>query len=143
MRPTPIFILTSNRPDIIEPALAARPGRVDQAIEFPLPDEGCRGRLFELYGRGLDMAEVNLGRWIGQTEGVSPAFIEELLRKSALMAAKRGESSAPMKLRDSDVEHALKELVYFGGELTKKLLGYRVTDEDPQDRAVQDKGERK
>jgi ATP-dependent 26S proteasome regulatory subunit len=34
-----IFILTTNRPDQLEPALASRPGRSDQAIEFPLPDD--------------------------------------------------------------------------------------------------------
>jgi hypothetical protein len=37
-----LFILTTNRPDQIEPALASRPGRIDQAIEFPLPDEEGR-----------------------------------------------------------------------------------------------------
>ena len=36
------FILTTNRPDTLEPALASRPGRIDQAIEFPLPDERLR-----------------------------------------------------------------------------------------------------
>ena len=33
-----IFLLTTNRPEALEPALSARPGRIDQAIEFPLPD---------------------------------------------------------------------------------------------------------
>lgn len=37
-----LFVLTTNRPDILEPALAARPGRIDQAIEVPLPDAECR-----------------------------------------------------------------------------------------------------
>ena len=32
-----LFLLTTNRPDVIEPALAARPGRVDLALEIPLP----------------------------------------------------------------------------------------------------------
>src|SRR5579862_3857251 len=49
-----LFILTTNRPDQIEPALASRPGRIDQAIEFPLPDEEGRGKLARLYARGLD-----------------------------------------------------------------------------------------
>jgi len=40
-----IFLLTTNRPDIIEPAIASRPGRIDQAIEYPLPDADCRRRL--------------------------------------------------------------------------------------------------
>src|SRR5262249_37755231 len=31
-----LFILTTNRPETLEGALTARPGRIDQAIEFPL-----------------------------------------------------------------------------------------------------------
>ena len=33
-----LFVLTTNRADLLEPALAARPGRIDQAVELPLPD---------------------------------------------------------------------------------------------------------
>ncbi len=120
-----IFLLTTNRPDMIEPALSARPGRIDQAIEFPLPDDDCRQRLFQLYGAGLDLNKVDAKRWIAQTQGVSPAFIEELLRKAALMAAERGETSVPLPVTDDDIAEALKELVYFGGAVTQKLLGYK------------------
>jgi hypothetical protein len=121
-----IFLLTTNRPEILEPALTARPGRIDQAIEFPLPDQDCRRRLFALYGKGLDLAAIDLDRWIDKTTDVSPAFIEELLRKAALMAAERGETAVPLHLQESDLERGLKELVYLGGELTQKLLGYRA-----------------
>jgi hypothetical protein len=124
LRDQVMFLLTTNRPEILEKALAARPGRVDQAVAFPLPDESCRRRLFELYGRGMDLSALDLPRWLGQTAGVSPAFIEELLRKAALMAAERGESTSPLRLSDVDVQDAIRELVCFGGELTQKLLGY-------------------
>jgi hypothetical protein len=30
-----LFVLTTNRADLLEPALAARPGRIDQAVELP------------------------------------------------------------------------------------------------------------
>lgn len=120
-----IFLLTTNRPEILEPALAARPGRIDQAVAFPLPDDACRRRLFSVYGQGLDLSALDLERWVAQTRGVSPAFIEELLRKSVLMAAERGEAGNPVRLQDQDVHDAIRELVYFGGELTQKLLGYR------------------
>jgi CIC family chloride channel protein len=120
-----IFLLTTNRPEILEPALAARPGRIDQAVEFPLPDAACRGRLFALYGKGLDLTGVDQERWVRQTDGVSPAFIEELLRKAALLAAERGETSEPLRLTDADIDQAVKELVFFGGNLTQRLLGYR------------------
>lgn len=39
-----IFVLTTNRVELLEPALAMRPGRIDQAIEIGLPDDACRTR---------------------------------------------------------------------------------------------------
>src|SRR2546430_876231 len=81
-----LFILTTNRPDILEPALAARPGRVDQAIEIPPPDAECRRRLFALYGRGLRLELADWDGLIERTAGVSGAFIRELLRKAAVFA---------------------------------------------------------
>ena len=122
-----IFLLTTNRPEKIEPALSGRPGRIDQAIAFPLPDADCRRRLFSFFSHGLDLSAVDLDRWIDQTDGVSPAFIEELLRKSALMAAEKGQTESPLKLTDEDISAAVKELVFFGGPVTQRLLGYKVS----------------
>jgi AAA+ superfamily predicted ATPase len=115
-----LFLLTTNRPDILEPALASRPGRIDQAIEIPLPDRACRQRLFDLYGQGLTLRLERLPQLIDQTEGVSGAFIRELMRKAALFAA---DESDEMVVEDRHIEEALRELVFDGGELTKRLLG--------------------
>src|SRR5206468_7140405 len=68
-----LFILTTNRPDILEPALAARPGRVDLVLELPVPDADGRRRLLALYARGLDMEGVKLADYVEPTEGASPA----------------------------------------------------------------------
>lgn len=48
-----LFILTTNRPAELEEALTSRPGRIDQAIEFPRPDDNGRRQLIKLYGGGL------------------------------------------------------------------------------------------
>ena len=48
-----LFVLTTNRPQDLEAALASRPGRVDQAIEFPLPDDAGRRKLVQLYAGKL------------------------------------------------------------------------------------------
>ena len=77
-----LFLLTTNRPDLLEPALASRPGRIDQAIEVPLPDGNCRRRLFDLYGQGMQLNLKTLDTLIERTEGVSPAFIREFDAKS-------------------------------------------------------------
>ena len=124
-----IFLLTTNRPRILESALAARPGRVDQAVYFPLPDRDCRRRLFAHFGVGLDLSAVDVEPLLDRTDGASPAFISELFRKAALMAAERGERSDPLAVTTADFAAAVRELVEFGGVLTQQLLGYR-TDPD-------------
>lgn len=127
-----LFLLTTNRPDILEPALASRPGRIDQAFEIPLPDADCRRRLFALYGKGLDLRLGNEDLVIQRTEGASPAFIRELLRKAALVAA--DEAPGPIVVRDAHVDEALHELVAEGGALTRSLLGFRPKSRRPRDK---------
>src|SRR5260370_39501734 len=78
-----LFVLTTNRPDQIEPALVSRPGRIDQAIEFPLPDEEGRAKLTKLYARGLEISEELNELIVSRTTGRSAAFIKELMRQCA------------------------------------------------------------
>jgi hypothetical protein len=119
-----LFILSSNRPDLLEPALVARPGRIDQAIEFPLPDAEGRRRLLALYGRGLNVRAEDLDDMVQRTAGTSPAFIRELLRKAALLAAEETPGSGEaVALSDAHLPGALRAIVEEGGELTKRLLG--------------------
>ena len=116
-----LFILTTNRPDVLEPALASRPGRIDQAVEIPPPDKECRRRLFNLYSKGM-LVEINeLDQFLDKMDGVSAAFIKELLRKAALFAAI--ESDGELKVQDNHIELALAELLVAGGDLTQSLLG--------------------
>lgn len=117
-----LFLLTTNRPELLEPALASRPGRVDQAIEIPLPDAACRHRLFTLYGQGLTLRVSDLSGFIRRTEGASAAFIRELLRRAALFAA---DAEGDLVVTDAHLDAALHDLVVTGGELTKSLLGFR------------------
>jgi hypothetical protein len=117
-----LFLLTTNRPEILEPALASRPGRVDQAYEIPLPDNECRRRLFELYSTGLTVNVKDMDSFIKRTAGASGAFISELMRKAALFAAPDGD---PIVVEDRHLDEAMHELVVAGGKLTRSLLGSR------------------
>ncbi len=119
-----IFVLTTNRPEILEPALAARPGRIDLAVELPLPDLIGRRTLLELYARDLELRDIDLDAIAERIEGATPAYIKELLRKAAVQAA---SESGPMIVTGSHVETALAELDQ-GGRLARRLLGFR-TDE--------------
>ena len=115
-----LFILTTNRPDQIEPALISRPGRIDQAIEFPLPDEEGRAKLAILYARGLQIEPTILEAVVTRTKGVSAAFIRELMRRCAQFEL---ENSGGKLLSQETVDAALQEMLFAGGSLNRKLLG--------------------
>jgi ATPase family associated with various cellular activities (AAA) len=83
-----LFLLTTNRADLLEPALAARPGRVDVAVEIELPDGPARERLLALYGRGvpLTLTPQDIATAVERTEGTTASFLKELIRRSVLEA---------------------------------------------------------
>jgi ATPase family protein associated with various cellular activities (AAA)/ClpX C4-type zinc finger protein len=114
------FILTTNRPDTLEPALANRPGRIDQAIEFPLPDEPLRRRLVALYARTLPVSPALAGDLARRTDGASPAFIKEFLRR---IAQHHLDAGADGEVSRATAEAALHEMLFSGGVLNTRLLG--------------------
>ena len=121
-----LFTLTTNRADLLEPALASRPGRVDQALELPLPDRGARERLFRLYRGPLEVDTSGLGAILDRTEGVTASFLKELLRRSAVRAAERGDavdSDEVLSVSADDLVGALDELLDTRNAMTRALLG--------------------
>jgi ATP-dependent 26S proteasome regulatory subunit len=118
------FLLTTNRADLLEPALASRPGRVDLAAELPLPDASARRRLIELYRGDLVMELADEETVISRTEGVTASFLKELLRKAALLACE-ADSAGEGAIRVTDVElvAALDQLLDSRNQLTRVLLG--------------------
>jgi ATP-dependent 26S proteasome regulatory subunit len=114
------FILTTNRPEQLEAALTSRPGRIDQAIEFPLPDEDGRRQLIRLYSYGLMISNDLVQNVARKTKGVSAAFLKELMRRSAQFYLQRERSGA---LIQGDLNDALEEMLFAGGSLNRKLLG--------------------
>lgn len=121
------FVLTTNRPDALEPALAARPGRVDLALELPLPAEAERRRLLELYARGLELEPGAVDDAVARTEGATASFFRELLRKATLGAVEAGRE----QVSRSDVGSALDELLHETAALTRVLLGSEAPSEGP------------
>jgi AAA+ superfamily predicted ATPase len=118
-----LFVLTTNRPDQLETALASRPGRIDQAIEFPLPDDIGRQKLVQLYSHGLTVPNDVIETIVRKTDRSSPAFIKELMRRCAQYLL---QSAGDGVLALEHVEAALDEMLFSGGSLNVKLLGGAV-----------------
>jgi ATP-dependent 26S proteasome regulatory subunit len=98
----------------------ARPGRIDQAIEFPLPDEEGRTKLAKLYARDLEVSQELMDLIVRRTKGVSAAFIKELMRRCAQFQIEAGSGK---RLSQASVDAALEEMLFAGGTLNRRLLG--------------------
>ena len=114
------FVLTTNRPETLEPALASRPGRIDQTIEFPLPDVAHRRRLVALYAKRLQVPASLVDDLAARTDGASPAFIKELLRR---IAQHHLEADTAGDVLPATADAALHEMLFAGGALNTRLLG--------------------
>ena len=121
------FLLTTNRVEDLERALAQRPGRVDLAAEIPLPDEPGRRALLRLYAAAL-FSDAALDAAAARSEGTTASFAKELVRRAVLVAARRGAGDAPT---DADLADALDGLLSDGESLTRSLLGAGRDDAEP------------
>ena len=128
-----LFLLTTNRADLLEPALAARPGRVDVAVEIALPDAPARERLLRLYGQGVPLAltEDDVTRAVERTEGTTASFLKELIRRGVLESLH--DDPALTAVTGAQLARALDDLLDAAQAVTRTLHGVGV---DPADLPV-------
>jgi AAA+ superfamily predicted ATPase len=119
------FLLTTNRADILERALAERPGRVDAAIEIAPPDDQGRIRLFRLYAAPLGVAALpdeDLQAAVTATEGRTATYIREVVRRAALLAADH-QPDGDLTVDGAMLAEAAEGLRSDRAALTQALLG--------------------
>lgn len=134
------FVLTTNRVDVLERALVERPGRVDLAVEIPLPDADARRHLFTLYTRDISgLSTPVLDEVAVATEGVTASFVKEAVRRAVLTAAERGgDHQTSSNPTDDDLKGAVAEMLDVRASLTGRLLGARAEHSDTRRPAVFD-----
>jgi hypothetical protein len=125
-----LFLLTTNRADLLEPALAARPGRVDVAVEIALPDAAARERLLNLYGQNvpLTLTAEDIALAVERTDGTTASFVKELIRRSVLEALQ--DDPALTAVTGAHLSRAVDDLLDASQAVTRTLLGVGV---DPAD----------
>lgn len=119
------FVLTTNRVDMLERALAQRPGRVDLAVEIPLPAPAERTELVKLYARGIPFSPAAVQDAAERTEGTTASFARELVRRAVVAAALEG-----VPVADGHLGNAVDGLMADGEALTRSLLGSGPGDGD-------------
>lgn len=106
-----VFIIgATNRPDIIDPALL-RPGRLDQLIYIPLPDEASRLQIFKACLRKSPVSrDVDLAALARYTHGFSGADITEICQRACKYAIRENIE----KVRHRSLLQAHIYLYFFG-----------------------------
>jgi transitional endoplasmic reticulum ATPase len=112
----------TNRLDILDPAVL-RPGRFDEILEIPLPDEKGREEVFEVHMRNKPHGTaIDLHRLATMTEGLSGSEIASICAKAALQAVRRAverikvqpSEDVRVMIEAADMDAALHEVIATG-----------------------------
>ena len=122
-----IIIASTNRPDVLDPALL-RPGRFDRQITVNLPDVKGREEILEVHAKGKIFAKsVNLSNIAKRTIGFSGADLENLLNEAALLAVRKGKKCISMVEVDEAHDRVLMgpaKVSHKYNEREKKTVAY-------------------
>merc|ERR1719305_1959487 len=133
-----VFIIgATNRPDIIDGAVM-RPGRLDQLIYIPLPDEGSRVNILKSVTRKSPVSDEVDYTYLARTlHGFSGADITEICQRAAKMAIREeiemekeraaAGGDAPM---DEDAPDPVPEITKYHFEESMKFARRSVSDND-------------
>ncbi|KAL5721329.1 Cell division control protein 48 E [Ranunculus cassubicifolius] len=106
-----VFVIgATNRPDIIDSALM-RPGRLDQLIYIPLPDEASRLSIFKACLRKSPVSkDVDLNALAKYTQGFSGADITEICQRACKYAIRENiEKDIERERRRNENPDAMEE----------------------------------
>ncbi|CAL8102097.1 unnamed protein product [Calicophoron daubneyi] len=111
-------IMATNRIETLDPALI-RPGRIDRKIEFPLPDEKTKRRIFNIHTSRMTLAEdVNLEEYVASKDELSGADIKAICTEAGLLALRERR----MKVTHEDFKKAKDNVLYRKNEGTPEGL---------------------
>ena len=112
-----ILIASTNRPDVLDPALL-RPGRFDRQVVVPMPDIKGRTEIIKVHLKRSPIdPQVNPEILAKGTPGFSGADLENMVNEAALIAAKKNKEQVTME----DFEDA-KDKIFMGLERKSKVM---------------------
>jgi len=102
-----IVIASTNRPDILDPALL-RPGRFDRQIVVDRPDLVGREQILRVHAKGKPLSDdIDLGVLARQTPGFTGADLANLINEAALLSARTDQDIISMKELEEATERVI------------------------------------
>ncbi|MGB7404276.1 MAG: CDC48 family AAA ATPase [Pacificimonas sp.] len=108
-----VVIGATNRPTLLDPALL-RPGRFDELIYIPLPDEGGREKILRIQTQKMPMAGgpegIDFAGLAAKTPRYTGADLNDLVRRAGLEALRREvKEGVHAEVTQADFDAALEE----------------------------------
>jgi len=101
-------IMATNRIDSLDPAMI-RPGRIDRKIEFPLPDEKTKRRIFNIHTAKMTLSQdVSLEEFVVAKDDLSGADIKAICTEAGMLALRERR----MKVTQVDMRKAKEKALY-------------------------------
>eukprot|EP00039_Didymoeca_costata_P018364 m.333166 g.333166 ORF g.333166 m.333166 type:complete len:438 (+) comp17085_c0_seq1:48-1361(+) len=111
-------IMATNKIESLDTALI-RPGRIDRKIEFPLPNEKTKRRIFNIHTGRMTLADdVNLEEFVMSKDNLSGADIKAICTEAGLMALRERR----MKVTNEDFLKSKENVLYRKSEGTPEGL---------------------
>lgn len=111
-------VMATNRIETLDPALI-RPGRIDRKIEFPLPDEKTKRRIFTIHTSRMTLAaDVSIEDYVMSKDDLSGADIKAICTEAGLLALRERR----MKVMNEDFKKAKENVLYRKNEGTPEGL---------------------
>jgi transitional endoplasmic reticulum ATPase len=102
-----VVIGATNRPNLIDPALL-RPGRFDELVYVPVPDQRARRHILGIQTRSMPLADdVNLDAIAERTARYTGADLADLVRRAGLLALR--DSLSAEKVTAAHFDRAMKD----------------------------------
>jgi len=124
-----LFIMNTNSLERLEHAVRNRPGRVDQIIAIPLPDESHRERLIRYFATPLFLDVPDMKTLLRATDGATPAMLKEIVKRAAVNALgeqDKREKSEKLHVTEADLLLATEQVrALRDPEPIPGMLGFR------------------
>ena len=101
-------ILATNKIESLDPALI-RPGRIDRKIEFPLPNEKTKRKIFTIHTGKMSLSDdVNIEEFVMAKDELSGADIKAMCTEAGLIALRERR----MKISMEDFRKSKDKVLY-------------------------------
>jgi len=101
-------IMATNKIESLDPAMI-RPGRIDRKIEFALPDEKTKRRIFNIHTSKMTLSDdVNLEEFVVAKDDLTGADIKAICTEAGMLALRERR----MKVTHVDMRKAKEKALY-------------------------------